>query len=80
MTHVSQTQSRGDWCLVINRHPWCRYDHSIRPGWPLVRYGIEQQAEIVKHAFMLREGGKVAGAPPLEQDRGILPFTPFRES
>ena len=80
MTHVWQTQSRGDWYLVINRHPWCRYDHSIRPGWPLVRYGIEQQAEFVKHAFMLREGGKVAGEPLLEQYRGILPFTPFRES
>lgn len=61
MTHVWQTQTRGDWYLVLNRHPFCRYDYSLKPGWPLERYGIEQQAEIVKHAFWLRNGVKVAG-------------------
>ena len=40
-----------------------RYDYSLKPGWPLKRYGIEQQAEIVKHAFWLRNGVKLAGAP-----------------
>lgn len=80
MTHVWQTQTRGEWYLLLNRHPWCSYDYSLKPGWPLVRYGIEQQAEIVKHAFILREGGRVAGAPPLEQYCGILPFVPFKES
>lgn len=79
MVHVWQTQTRGDWYLVLNRHPWCRYDYSLKPGWPLTRYGIEQQAEIVKHAFMLREGARVAGAPLLGQYRSILPFTPFSE-
>ncbi|MEM7778916.1 MAG: vgr related protein [Pseudomonadota bacterium] len=61
MTHVWQTQTRGSWYLVLFRHPFCRYDYSLKPGWPLTRYGIEQQAEIVKHAFWLRHGAKVSG-------------------
>lgn len=61
LTHVWQTQSRGDWYLVFNRHPFCRYDYALKPGQPLRAYGIEQQAEIVKHAFWLRNGVKVAG-------------------
>ncbi|WP_137679253.1 vgr related protein [Aurantiacibacter suaedae] len=74
MTHVWQSQTKGEWYLVLNRHPWCRYDYTIKPGWKLDRYGIEQQAMIVQHAFMLREGGKVPGAPALEIYRAILPF------
>lgn len=61
LTHVWQTQSRGDWYLILNRHPFCRYQYSLKPGQPLAAYGIEQQAEIVKHAFWLRHGAKVAG-------------------
>ena len=61
LTHVWQTQTRGDWYLVLNRHPFCRYDYAFKPGQPLTAYGIEQQAEIVKHAFYLRHGVKVAG-------------------
>ncbi|MXO85301.1 vgr related protein [Altererythrobacter aurantiacus] len=61
MAHVWQAQTKGDWWLVLNRHPWCRYDYSLKPGWSLGRYGIEQQAEIIKHAFWLRNGLKVAG-------------------
>ena len=61
MTHVWQTQTLGDWYLVTRRMPWARYDYSLRPGWPLEKYGIEQQAEIVKHAFLLRNGMKLAG-------------------
>ena len=61
LTHVWQTQMRGEWYLVLNRHPFCRYDYSLKPGWRLERYGIEQQAEIVKHAFWLRNGVDVAG-------------------
>ncbi len=62
LTHVWQTQTRGDWFLVLNRMPWARYDYSLKPGWQLEQYGIEQQAEIVKHAFWLRNGVKIAGA------------------
>lgn len=61
MTHVWQSQTRGSWYLVTHRMPWARYDYSLKPGWKLERYGIEQQAEIVKHAFLLRKGAKVPG-------------------
>ncbi|RXZ66127.1 vgr related protein [Pelagerythrobacter rhizovicinus] len=63
MVHVWQAQTKGSWWLVFNRMPWARYDYSLKPGWSLERYGIEQQAEIVKHAFWLRNGVSVAGAP-----------------
>ncbi|WAT18366.1 vgr related protein [Aurantiacibacter sp. MUD11] len=61
MTHVWQTQTRGDWYLIFNRMPWAKYDYTLKPGWPLEKYGIEQQARIVEHAFMLRNGFKLAG-------------------
>ena len=61
LTHVWQTQTRGQWYLILNRHPFCRYDYALKPGQPFEAYGIEQQAEIVKHAFWLRRGAKVAG-------------------
>ncbi len=62
MVHVWQSQQKGRWWLVFNRMPWARYDYSLKPGWGLERYGIEQQAEIVKHAFLLRNGFALAGA------------------
>ncbi|ANU07991.1 vgr related protein [Paraurantiacibacter namhicola] len=62
LTHVWQTQEKGEWYLVLHRHPWCRYDYSLKPGQRLENYGIEQQAEIVRHAFLLRNGAKMAGA------------------
>lgn len=74
MTHVWQAQKRGRFWLVMMRHPLCRYDYAVRPGWPLHRYGIEQQAEIVRHVFLLRNGMTVRGAPPLAQLESILPF------
>lgn len=61
MTHVWQAQRLGRWYLPLRRHPFCRYGYSLKPGWPLERYGIEQQAEIVRHAFLLRSGVKLAG-------------------
>jgi hypothetical protein len=72
LTHVWQTQ-RGIY-LPLARHPFCRYHYRFTPGWPLHRYGIEQQAEIVRHAFLLREGIAVAGAPPLDRYLSVLPF------
>lgn len=76
MVHVWQAQTLGRWYLVLRRHPWCRYDYALKPGWRLEQYGIEQQAEIVRHAFMLREGVEVAGAPGLATYTAILPFSP----
>ena len=74
MTHIWQTQQRGRWYLPLMRHPLCRYDYTLRPGWRLPRYGVEQQAEIVRHVFLLERGVHVPGAPPIESYRGILPF------
>ena len=61
MTHVWQVQQRGPWFLILRRPFSRRYDYSLKPGWKLERYGIEQQAEIVRHAFLLRRGYAVAG-------------------
>lgn len=76
MTHVWQAQTRGRWYLVLRRHPWCRYDYALKPGWDLERYGLEQQAEIVRHAFLLREGAKVSGAPDRTAYASLMPFSP----
>ena len=76
MTHVWQAQRKGRWYLPLMRHPFCRYDYDLRPGWPLERYGIEQQAEIVRHVFLLSQGHKVNKAAPLAAYRGVLPFEP----
>jgi hypothetical protein len=59
LTHVWQHQS--GLCLPLRRHPFCRYSYTRIPGRPLERYGIEQQAMIVEHAFAAR----VAGRPDL---------------
>ena len=61
MTHVWQSQQRGWWYLPLFRPFSRRYDYSLKPGWPLTRYGIEQQAEIVRHAFLLRQGAMLPG-------------------
>ena len=54
MTHVWQHQSGV--FLPLRRYPFSRYRYALKPGLPLERYGIEQQAEIVRHAFLLRNG------------------------
>ena len=74
MTHVWQHQKGIN--LILKRHPFCRYDYSIKPGLPLGKYGIEQQAEIVRHAFLLNRGAELPGAPPVGQLTSILPFRP----
>ena len=69
MTHVWQTQTRGDWYLILHRRPWARYKYTLKPGRKLTDYGIEQQAEIVRHAFLLRNGVNVPGiADPAAYD------------
>jgi hypothetical protein len=74
MTHVWQAQTRGRWYLVLMRHPFASYAYSLKPGWPLARYGLEQQAEIVRHYWLLTQGKVIAGAPGVEAYRAILPF------
>jgi hypothetical protein len=70
MTHVWQTQKRGRFYLPLMRHPFCRYAYELEPGRPFDRYGLEQQAEIVRHAFLGDRGVQLARSA----DRSILPF------
>ena len=74
MTHIWQAQRSGKYWLPLMRHPFCRYDYDIVPGKPFTRYGIEQQAEIVRHAFLLRQGVTLAGRPPAAVYEALLPF------
>lgn len=74
MTHVWQAQRGGRWYLPLMRHPFCRYGYDIAPGKPFRRYGLEQQAEIVRHAFLMRQGTKVEGKPRLAVYEALLPF------
>jgi len=68
MVHVWQAQQRGRWWLLLMRHPFCRYEFTLRPGRPLVAYGIEQQGEIVRHAWLARRGHAI----PTEHDPAEL--------
>lgn len=54
MTHVWQAQRSGKWWLPLMRHPFCTYGYRLKPDKPFARYGIEQQAEIVRKAFLDR--------------------------
>ncbi|HEX5182537.1 MAG TPA: vgr related protein [Allosphingosinicella sp.] len=73
LTHVWQAQKAGRWYLPLMRHPFCRYRYRLVAGRPFRRYGIEQQAEIVRHAFLLRRGAELPGRR-LEAYEALLPF------
>lgn len=66
LTHVWQAQKRGRLYLPLMRHPFCRYAYRLTPGKPFGRYGIEQQAEIVRHRFLADRGAFVPITPPHE--------------
>ncbi len=70
LTHVWQSQTRGRFYLVMMRHPFCRYSYELVEGRPFGRYGLEQQAEIVRHRFLADRGREVAQLT----DRSFLPF------
>ena len=70
MTHVWQAQKRGRFFLPLMRHPFCRYDYKLAPTRRFDLYGLEQQAEIVRHRFLADRGEALAACPP----RGFLPF------
>lgn len=74
MTHVWQAQTKGRWYLPLMRHPWCRYDYVLEPGKPFARYGLEQQAEIVRHVFLHRHGVQAKGAGDRSALEALLPF------
>ena len=71
LTHVWQTQNRGRFYLPLMRHPFCRYSYELQPGRRFEDYGLEQQAEIVRHRFLADRGRAPAICPPRE----ILPFS-----
>ena len=70
MTHVWQAQAKGRFYLPLMRHPFCRYSYELRPGQSFDRYGLEQQAELVRHAFLAKRGICSPQTPP----PGLLPF------
>ena len=70
MTHVWQAQKGGRFYLPLMRHPFCRYSYALEQGKPFDHYGLEQQAEIVKDAFLASRGAAPAICPP----RDLLPF------
>lgn len=75
LVHVWQTQQYGRFWLPLMRHPFCRYGYTFEADRPFAAYGIEQQAELVRHAFMAAQRCPVPGAPGLDQLCEVLPFT-----
>jgi hypothetical protein len=76
MTHIWQYQCGTN--LVLARGLFARYRYlPLTPGKPFELYGIEQQAEIVRHYWLLRHGQSVAGAPSLATYEKLLPFLPL---
>lgn len=74
LCHVWQAQARGKFYLPLMRHPFCRYRYRLQAGRRFENYGLEQQAEIVRHVFLLRRGYPLSGAPPLDRLEALLPF------
>jgi hypothetical protein len=72
LTHVWQAQSRGRYYLPLMRHPFCRYRYELRGGRAFTDYGLEQQAEIVRHRFLADRGARWVQAP----SPALLPFAP----
>ena len=70
LTHVWQSQQRGRFYLPLMRHPFCRYRYQLEDGRPFERYGLEQQAEIVRHRFLADRGVQLGTCPPAT----LLPF------
>lgn len=70
MTHVWQSHRHGKFYLPLMRHPFCRYGYQLKPGRRFDLYGLEQQAEIVRHRFLADRGVTV----PQICERGFLPF------
>ena len=69
LVHCWQYQVGGH--LALRRPPFARYGYRLTPGKPFGRYGIEQQAMIVEHAFRARLRGD---ADTLARLAPLLPF------
>ena len=75
MTHVWQTQRGGRYFLPLMRHPFCRYDYRFQPGKRFGAYGLEQQAEIVRHYYLMAHGQPNAGQASIAAYAQTLPFS-----
>jgi len=62
--------------LAWVRWPFARYGYRVRPGRVFEDYGLEQQAEIVRHAYLQREGVRSPEWPALDMLTPLLPFPP----
>jgi hypothetical protein len=75
MTHVWQYQCGTN--LILARGLFARYRYlPFTAGKAFELYGIEQQAEIVRHYWLLRHGLSVPQAPALSAYEKLLPFLP----
>lgn len=72
MVHVWQHQ-QGIF-LPLARHPFSRYDYELLPGKPFAAFGIEQQAEIVSHYFLMTIGADLKNGYSMEVYEDLLPF------
>jgi len=73
MVHVWQHQQGIN--LRLKRPPLARYRYlPLVPGKAFHRYGLEQQAEIVRDAFLLSRGYAMPGRPPLAAYEALIPF------
>ncbi|MGD9583590.1 MAG: RHS repeat-associated core domain-containing protein [Lysobacterales bacterium] len=73
MTHVWQHQQGINVALrgIFSR----RYDYlPLKSGKAFRSYGIEQQGDIVRDYYLLRQGYQVQGAPPITAYQSLLPF------
>ena len=74
MTHVLQSQQRGRFYLPLMRHPFCRYHYDLRDGQRFNAYGLEQQAEIMRHIFLAKQGFHAVDENKLAVLAEQLPF------
>jgi hypothetical protein len=75
MVHVWQHAQGID--LRLRRPPFARYRYlPLEPGKPFLAYGLEQQAEIVREAYLLAEGQRLVGRPPVATYAALIPFWP----
>jgi len=70
LVHVWQHQSGI--CLPLRRPPFARYRYRLKPGKRFTSYGLEQQARIVEHAYLLAEGGSAPATAACYA--AVLPF------
>ena len=74
LTHVWQYQQGVN--LVLRRHPFCRYGYTFVPGRAFSDYGLEQQAELVRHTYLAQQGCPQTGKPGAAEMAAALPFGP----